>query len=61
MVNETGIHDIPFNKTPVKSPDASPHGFCSFGLMKRTLGDRSPRTLSGSYGKPVRRKRERWT
>jgi len=49
MQDETGIHSIPFDDIPVKSPDASPMDFCAFGLLKRALGSRRPRTLSGLW------------
>ncbi|KAJ9601450.1 hypothetical protein L9F63_000398 [Diploptera punctata] len=45
MEQETGIHAIPFSNIPVKSPDASPMEFCAFGLFKRALGNRRPRTI----------------
>ncbi|KMQ81781.1 transposase, partial [Lasius niger] len=32
MEQETGVHVIPFNNIPVKSPDASPMDFCAIGL-----------------------------
>ena len=49
MQNETGINAIPFEDIPVKSPDASPMDFCAFGLLKRALGKRRPRTLDGLW------------
>lgn len=49
MEEETGIHAVPFTDIPVKSPDASPMDFCAFGLLKRALGDRRPRTLDGLW------------
>ena len=49
MERETGIHSIPFSDIPVKSPDASPMDFCAFGLLKRALGSRRPRTLTGLW------------
>lgn len=49
MEEETGIHSIPFEEIPVKSPDASPMDFCAFGLLKRAMGTRRPRTLQGLW------------
>lgn len=49
METETGISAIPYSDIPVKSPDASPMDFCGFGLLKRGLGDRRPRTLDGLW------------
>jgi hypothetical protein len=49
MEVETGIHTIPFHDIPVKSPDASPMDYCGFGLLKRRLGSRRPRTLAGLW------------
>lgn len=46
---ETGIRAIPFEDIPVKSPDASPMDFCAFGLLKRALASRRPRSLSGLW------------
>src|SRR5277367_689971 len=47
MEQDTGIHYVPFTDIPVKSPDASTMDFCAFGLLKRALGSRTPRTLNG--------------
>jgi hypothetical protein len=49
MELETGIRTIPFSDIPVKSPDASPMDFCGFGLLKRGLGNRRPKTLNGLW------------
>ncbi|KAJ9591288.1 hypothetical protein L9F63_002162, partial [Diploptera punctata] len=49
MEQETGIHAIPFSNIPVKSPDASLMDFCVFGLFKRVLGNRHPRTIDGLW------------
>lgn len=49
MEQETGIHAIPFTDIPVKSPDAAPMDFCAFGLLKRALGGRRPRTIAGLW------------
>lgn len=49
MEKETGIHAIPYSEIPVKSPDASPMDFCGFGLLKRALGNRRPKTVDGLW------------
>lgn len=49
LEQETGIRSIPFTDIPVKSPDASPMDFCAFGLLKRALGSRRPRSLGGLW------------
>jgi hypothetical protein len=49
MATETGIRAIPYSDIPVKSPDASPMDFCGFGLLKRALGRRRPRTIDGLW------------
>ena len=49
MADETGIRAIPFTDIPVKSPDASPMDFCAFGLLKRALSHRRPRTIEGLW------------
>jgi hypothetical protein len=49
MEETTGIRSIPFEDIPVKSPDASPMDFCGFGLLKRALGRRRPRTVEGLW------------
>ena len=49
MENETKIRVIPFSSIPVKSPDASPMDFCGFGLLKRGLGKRRPKTIEGLW------------
>jgi hypothetical protein len=49
LAAETGIRAIPFHEIPVKSPDASPMDFCGFGLLKRAIGNRRPRTLDGLW------------
>lgn len=47
--NETGINIIPFSTVPVKSPDASPMDYCGFGLLKRGLATRRPKTVDGLW------------
>lgn len=49
MATETGIRAIPFSAIPVKSPDAAPMDYCAFGLLKRALGSRRPRTVAGLW------------
>lgn len=49
MAEQTKIRAIPFSSVPVKSPDASPMDFCGFGLLKRALGNRRPRTIPGLW------------
>ncbi|PSN57620.1 hypothetical protein C0J52_00524 [Blattella germanica] len=49
MGDKTGIKLIPFPSIPVKSPDASPMDFCHFGLLKRGLSSRRPRTIEGLW------------
>lgn len=49
MKNETKIQVIPFSSIPVKSPDASPMDFCGFGLLKRGLADRRPKSVDGLW------------
>ena len=49
--SETGIKYIPFDGIPVKSPDASPMDFCAFGLLKRALEKRHPKTLNRLWKK----------
>ncbi|GFX51580.1 DDE-1 domain-containing protein [Trichonephila clavipes] len=44
--SETEIKCIPLDKTPLKSPDASPMEFRAFGLLKQTPGKWHPRTLN---------------
>ena len=46
---QTGIRSIPFSEIPVKFPDAAPMDFCAFGLLKRALGNRRPRTVNGLW------------
>ncbi|GFW30033.1 uncharacterized protein TNCV_1593511 [Trichonephila clavipes] len=42
-----GIKCILFDEILVKSSDSSSIDFCAFGLLKRALGKRHPRTLNG--------------
>ena len=49
MERNTGIRAIPYTDIPVKAPDASPMDFCGFGLLKRGLGRRRPRTVDGLW------------
>jgi hypothetical protein len=49
MEAETQIHVIPFSHIPVKSPDASPMDFCGFGLLKRGIASRRPKTIEGLW------------
>lgn len=49
LSQETGINVIPKNHIPVKSPDAAPMDFCVFGILKRAIGDRHPKTLNGLW------------
>lgn len=49
LQEETQIRAIPFTDIPVKSPDASPLDFCGFGLLKKGLGSRRPRTVEGLW------------
>jgi len=46
---ETGIHAIPLADIPATSPDAAPMDCCAFGLLKRALGKRRPRTIYGLW------------
>jgi hypothetical protein len=46
---ETGINSIEPRRIPVKSPDCAPMDFCVFGLLKRRLGNRKPKTLDGLW------------
>ncbi|KAJ9580574.1 hypothetical protein L9F63_024247 [Diploptera punctata] len=48
-LDETGIHTIPFNRVPVKSPDNSPMDVCGIGLLKRGLASRRPTTMKGLW------------
>ncbi|GFV76089.1 uncharacterized protein TNCV_4671781 [Trichonephila clavipes] len=47
--SETGIKCFPFDEICVKSPYTFAIDFCAFGLLKRTLGKRHPRTLNGFW------------
>src|SRR5258705_9068263 len=49
MEAESGIHVILYSSIPVKSPDASPMDYCGFGLLKRAIGSRRPRTVGGLW------------
>ncbi|GFV96414.1 uncharacterized protein TNCV_2869911 [Trichonephila clavipes] len=42
--SETRIKCIPFDEIRIKSPYLSAMDFCAFGLLKRALGKRHPRT-----------------
>ncbi|GFW72305.1 uncharacterized protein TNCV_703421 [Trichonephila clavipes] len=44
--SKTGIKCILFDEIRVKSPHASAVDFCAFGILKRALGKRHPRTLN---------------
>ncbi|GFW96636.1 uncharacterized protein TNCV_2846931 [Trichonephila clavipes] len=59
--SETGIKCIPFDEISVKSHDASPTDFCAFGLLKRALGKRHPRTPRTDFGKQFKGKGIRLT
>jgi hypothetical protein len=49
MTAATGVNVIPFSDIPTKSPDCAPMDFCAFGLLKRGLGSRRPRTVAGLW------------
>ena len=57
---EMGIHSIPFSDIPVKSPDALPMDLCVFGSLKKALGSRIPRIVSGLW-KACQEDWNKWT
>ena len=54
---KTGINTVEPKRIPVKSPDCSPMYFCTFGLLKRQIGNEHLKTIEMGLWKVVR---EEW-
>src|SRR5713101_8049458 len=49
LTNETGITAVEPKRIPVKSPDCAPMDYFAFGILKRKIGNRRPKTLEGLW------------